>query len=266
MATLILGDGLHLNYQIDGAADAPALLFSNSLGTDLHLWDGQVAALGSRYRIVRYDTRGHGQSGVLREAATLDQLGHDLAALLDHLRLERVHLCGLSLGGMAAQWLAIHHPERVDRLVLSNSAARIGSVDTWAERIAAVERGGVGAVAAASLGRFFSPAFHGQQPQVVAQYDAMLRSIDPAGYTACCAALRDADLRGQVAAISAPTLVIGGSLDQSTPPEQARELANLIRTSELAILDGAAHLANVEQPDAFNSLLAHFLAKGGPDA
>lgn len=259
MHTLTLDDGLTLRYRLDGAAGAPPLVFSNSLGTDLRMWDTQAEALGDGFRVVRYDTRGHGGSGVPAGPATLERLGRDLLALLDHLDLPRAHLCGLSLGGLTAQWLAAHHPARVNRLVLSNTAARIGSVESWGERIAAVESGGMEAIADTVLARFFSPAFRADHPETVAACGASLRSIAPAGYAACCAALRDADLRPAVGRIAAPTLVIAGSLDEATPPAQSEELQQAIRGSELTVLDGAAHLANVEAPGLFSALLRRFL-------
>jgi 3-oxoadipate enol-lactonase len=259
MGTLTLDDGLTLRYRLDGAAGAPALVFANSLGTDLHMWHAQVAALGDVLRIVRYDTRGHGGSGVPPGPATLERLGRDLLALLDHLELGRVQLCGLSLGGLTAQWLAAHHPARVGRLVLSNTAARIGSVESWGARIAAVEGGGMEAIADAVLARFFSPAFRAAHPDTVAACGATLRSTAPAGYVACCAALRDADLRPALGAIAAPTLIIAGALDEATPPAQAEEIRAAIPASRLSVLDGVAHLANVEAPGAFSALLRRFL-------
>jgi 3-oxoadipate enol-lactonase len=207
------------------------------------------------FRIVRYDTRGHGRSGVPAGSATIERLGRDLLALLDHLSIVRAQLCGLSLGGLTAQWLAVYHPERVSRLVLANTAARIGSIEGWGERIAAVRQGGMAAVRNAVLARFFSPAFSLAHPQTLQVYAAMLTATDPQGYAACCAALREADLRAEVGSITAPTLIIAGALDEATPPAQAEELRAAIPGSELVVLDEVAHLSNIERPDAFNSLL-----------
>lgn len=259
MDTFTLDDGLTLSYRLDGPAGAPAVVFSNSLGTDLHMWDAQVEALADCFGVVRYDTRGHGGSGVAVSPTTLKRLGGDLLALLDHLDLLQAHVCGLSLGGLTAQWLAIYHPHRVERIVLSNTAARIGSVESWDARIAAVAAGGMDVIADAVLARFFSPDFRAANPETVRAYRSTLEATDPAGYTACCAALREADLRPLAGRIAAPTLVIAGELDESTPPEQARELHGLIAGSELVILDGAAHLASVEQPETCSALLRHFL-------
>jgi 3-oxoadipate enol-lactonase len=259
MKTLLLDDGLRLAYRHDGAADRPVLLFSNSLGADLSMWDGQVAALGERFGILRYDPRGHGGSGIPAAPANLERLGRDLLALLDHLAIGRAHVCGLSMGGLTAQWLALYHPERVERLVLSNTAARVGSVESWEARIAAVAGGGVAAIADAVIGRFFSPAFRAAEPATVARFAATLRATDPAGYIACCATLRDADLRPLIGRIAAPTLIVGGELDESTPPHQAAELHAAIAGSRLRIVAGVAHLTSVERPDEFNRVLLEFL-------
>lgn len=259
MPMLTLNDGLTLHYRVDGRTDGAPLLFSNSLGTDLGMWDAQVAELSDTFRIVRYDTRGHGASGLPSGPTTLDRLGQDLLALLDHLEIEATHVCGISLGGLTAQWLAIHHPTRVKRLILSNTAARIGSPEIWNARIDAVTSAGMEAVVEAALKRFFSPAFHGRHPEVVQQFGAILRATDSTGYTACCAAVRDADLRPLVAGIRAPTRVIGSSLDESTPPAQAEALHAAIPGSELLLLEGVAHLTNIEQPATFSNLLRNFL-------
>jgi 3-oxoadipate enol-lactonase len=259
MDTLLLDDGLTIAYRVDGPPDGPPLVFSNSLGTNVQLWDDQVQELASTFRIVRYDTRGHGRSGVPNGFTTIERLGSDLLALLDHLGIGQTYLCGLSLGGVTAQWLAIHHPTRLRRLVLSNTAARIGNLEVWQTRMQAVASGGMAAILDPVLARFFSPAFRAAAPERVAIFAAILLALDPNGYLAGCAALRDADLRPLVGQIGAPTLVIGGSLDEATPPAQAEELHAAIPQSELAILAGAGHLANVEQPLAFNTLLRQFL-------
>lgn len=259
METLTLDDGLTLAYRRDGNPGGPPLVFSNSLGTDHTMWDGHLAALGDSFRLVRYDTRGHGRSGVPAEPASLARLGNDLVALLDHLGLARAHVCGVSLGGVTAQWLAVTHPERVDRLVLSNTGARVGSVASWQARIDAVGAGGLAAIEALVLGRFFSPAFTAAQPATVERFRATLLATDPAGYTVCCAALREADLRPAVATIATPTLIVAGELDESTRPALAEELHRAIAGSELLVLAGAAHLANVEAPELFDGALRRFL-------
>lgn len=255
--------GLRLAYRVEGAADAPALVFSNSLGADLRMWDAQAAALRARFRIVRYDTRGHGQSGVPDDPATIAQLGGDLLALLDHLAIAQANICGLSLGGLTALWLATEHPDRVARLVLANTAARIGSVESWEARSAAVEAGGLEAVREAVVGRFLSAEFRRRQPAMTARVSAMLTSTPPAGYLAACAALREADLRAIVPTIRVPTLIIAGAWDESTPPRQAEELHAALPGSELVVLP-AAHLSNIEQPERFTAAVLAFLTEGRP--
>jgi len=261
MTDFLTVDGLRLTYRVDGVADAPVLVFVNSLGTDWRMWDPQAAALEDRFRIVRYDTRGHGQSGVPAEPATIDQLGRDLLALLDHLGIERAHVCGLSLGGLTALWLAARHPERVARLVLADTAGRIGSTAGWEARIAAVRAGGMVAVRDTVVARFLSAAFRSRHPDITQAIGATLTRTDPVGYMAACAALRDANLWTLVPTIRSPALVIAGALDETTPPAQAAALHAALAESELVILPNAAHLANIEQPEAFNAALLAFLTQ-----
>src|SRR3954469_20197225 len=166
MTSVVVDDGIRLAYQLDGPADAPMLLLSNSLGTDLRMWEPQVAALASELRLLRYDTRGHGQADAPPGPYTLERLGLDALALLDGLGIERAHVCGLSLGGLTALWLAIHHPDRVDRAVFANTAARIGLAETWSARIAAVEAGGMAAIRDAVLTRFLSADFRARDPKM----------------------------------------------------------------------------------------------------
>lgn len=252
-------DGVSIAYRQDGPPDAAALLLINGLGTDLHMWDAQIDALSPHVRVIRSDCRGHGGSGPGDGQGGLDRLGRDLVALLDHLGVERAHVCGLSLGGALAQWLCIHHPERVRRAVFANTAARIGSVEGWQARIDAVRAGGMRAVREVVVERLFSPAFRTQHPAEVARFIAMLESCDPAGYMGACAALRDADLRAQAASIHAPALVVGASLDLATPPQQAEELSALVPGSQLLVLPEAGHLSNVERAPAFSAALLGFL-------
>jgi 3-oxoadipate enol-lactonase len=260
MTEYLIVDGLRLAYRVDGPAAAPALVFSNSLGTDWRMWDAQAAALAGRFRVVRYDTRGHGQSGIPAAPATIDQLGQDLLALLDHLQIGQAQVCGLSLGGLTALWLAARHPARVTRLVLADTAARIGSTAGWEARIAAVRAGGMEAVRDAVDARFLSAGFRARRPDVTQAISAMLTGTDPVGYIAACAALRDANLRAAVPTIRVPALIIVGALDESTPPADAQALHAALAGSELRILPDTAHLANIEQPDAFTAALLAFLS------
>jgi 3-oxoadipate enol-lactonase len=255
----LIVDGVPLAYRVDGPEDAPPLILINSLGTDYGMWAAQVAALSRSLRIIRYDIRGHGHSGVSDAPVTIARLADDLLALLDHLEIARAHLCGLSLGGVIALWLAIHHPERVSRAVFANTAARIGSIESWSARMAFVRGGGMVAVRELVLARFFSEQFRARHPEVANSFGAMLEASDPAGYIAACAALRDADLRPIVSTIRIPSLIITGMLDEATPVSQAEELHAAIAGSELVVLPEASHLSNVEQPEAFNTQLLRFL-------
>jgi 3-oxoadipate enol-lactonase len=248
---------LRTHYALTGDKE-PVLVFSNSLGTDFSMWDPQVPELQSRFRILRYDTRGHGQSSVTPVDYTIEQLGRDVLGLLDSLHLDRVHFCGLSMGGMIGMWLGIHEPERLHRLVLSNTAARIGTKELWNARIATVRKDGMRSVAAAVIERWFTPEFRASFPEKVARAQRMLENSPPEGYAACCAAIRDMDQREAVAQIKTPTLVIYGGRDPVTPASEAHFLTEQIRGAvevELA----AAHLSNVEQPGAFTAAVSSFL-------
>ncbi len=249
-------DGVNLFWTQDGA-QGPALLLCNSIGATTAMWDAQVAALGARYRLIRFDARGHGRSDAPQGDYTLARLAGDAAAVLDAAGVEHAHVCGLSLGGAVAQKLALDAPHRIDRLVLANTAARIGSFDGWSQRIAAVQAGGMASIADMAIGRFFDPAFIAAEPGAVAPVRAALLAVPAHGYIGCCAALRDADLTDGVGAIAAPTLVIGGGKDVSTPPDQTQGLADAIPGARHVVLD-AAHLSNIEQPEAFSAaVLSH---------
>lgn len=255
-----LDDGVRLAYRIDGRAEEPTLVLVNSLGADLRMWEPQVAALTQRFRVVRYDARGHGRSDAPQGPYSIARLGRDLLALLDQLRIESAHLCGLSLGGLTVQWVAAHHPERVERVVLANTAARIGAGPGWQARIDAVRAGGMAAVREAVIARFLSAPFREAHPAKTRTVGDMLEATDPVGYVAACAALRDADLRASAPSIDRPTLIVAGMLDEATPPSQSEELHAAISGSTLTAPLEAGHLSNIEQPAAFNALLLDFLA------
>jgi 3-oxoadipate enol-lactonase len=251
--------GLSLHYVLAGPADAPLLVLSNSLGSDLSMWDPQMAALDRRFRVLRYDARGHGRSSVPAGPYTLPQLATDVLRLLDHLRVDRAHFCGLSVGGLVGMWVAAHAKGRVDRLALCNTAARIGTLESWGARMDAARSRSLPGIAEAVLERWFTPGFREREPAAVARARAMLEGTPLEGYLGCCAAIRDADAGGDLAAISAPTLVISGSNDAATTPAQGRALAEAIagaRSVELA----AAHLSNIEAAAAFTAALTDFLA------
>ena len=252
-------DGCRLFFSDEGPRDAPAILFSNSLGTTCRLWDRQVRRFAGRFRVLRYDTRGHGQSGAPPGDYTLDRLGRDALTILDAAGVDRAHVCGISLGGMTAMWLALHAPDRVGRIVLANTGAHIGTFDLWQERIRVVRTNGMGAIAEATPGRWFTGDFRQRCPEVVAMFAAMVAACTPEGYAGCCAAIRDADLRGEIARIVAPALVITGAADPATPPSDGELIAARIPGARRVELD-AAHLSNVEQAEAFTRAVFEFLA------
>jgi 3-oxoadipate enol-lactonase len=250
-----------LHHRLDGPAGAPALVLSGSLGTTLEMWRSQVAALADSRRILRYDHRGHGGSAVPRGPYRIDELGTDLLALLDRLGLARVDLAGLSLGGMVGMWLAAHAPDRVRRLALLCTSARLGAPETWRERAAAVRAGGTSAVADTVVARWFTPGFARRDPTAVAWAREMLRDTPAEGYAGCCEAIATMDLEPVLGEIHAPTLVIAGSQDPATPPEHSERLVAGITGARLELVD-AAHLANIEQPEAVSTLLMGFLRGG----
>lgn len=250
-----------LHHVAEGPAEAPILLLGSSLGTTHAMWDPQVPALSHRFRLVRYDHRGHGGSPVPPGPSTLDDLGADVLALLDALEIRRAHVGGLSLGGMVAMWLAAHAPERVERLVVCASSARFPDPSVWDERIAAVrEARSVEPIADATVARWLTPGFAEAHPDVRARLRAMLVANDPEGYTSCSAAIQHMDLRPALPSITAPTLVIGGAEDPSTPPpEHAEVIAKAIPAARYKVLSPAAHLLNVEQAGQTTELILDHL-------
>ncbi len=251
-----------VHHQVDGPDGAPVLVLSGSLGSALEIWEPQVAALARHFRVVRYDLRGHGRSPVPPGPYEIADLGADLIALLDRLGVARAHLCGLSLGGMLSLWTAAHHPERVDRLIVCCTSALLGPPEMWLERATLVSARGTIAVADTVLSRWFTPALQQRDPALVARMRAMLVATPAAGYAACCGAIQRMDLRPDLAAIRAPALAIAGASDPSTPPAHLSRIASAIAGCRLAIIDGAAHLANVEQPERATALILEHLRGG----
>jgi len=254
----VLSDGCRIHYRSEGSPKAPALLFSNSLGTTQELWDPQVARFAASFHVIRYDTRGHGQSGAPPGEYTIGQLGGDAIAVLDALGVSRAHVCGLSLGGLTAMWLGIHFAERIESLTLASTGAMIATPAVWQERIVQVNAGGLGSIAEGAKDRWFTAAFRAAHPDTVERHVRMLVSGPAAGYIGCCAVLRDTDLRDEIAAIVAPALVVAAVDDPVTPPANAEFMKSRIPESELVILNGS-HIANVEQADAFSEQLLRFL-------
>jgi len=260
VAHLQLADGV-LNYQLQGPADAPVLVLSNSLGTDLGMWDAQVAVWCEHFRVLRYDTRGHGQSLVTEGPYSIAQLGADVLALLDALDIPKAHFVGLSMGGLIGQWLGINAGDRLLSLTLCNTAALIGSAQVWNDRIDAVLAGGQAAMLNlrdGSLARWFTPGFVEAEPAEAQRITQMLASTSPDGYAANCAAVRDADYREQVQQIQVPTLIVAGTHDVVTTSEHGRFLQAHIDGAQFVEF-AAAHLSNVETGAPFTHRVLDFL-------
>lgn len=251
-------------YRVEGPAYAPAVVLGNSLGATSAMWDAQVPALVGRFRVVRYEQRGHGGTAAPPGPYSMADLGGDVIELLDHLGIEQAALCGVSLGGMVALWVASHHPERVSGLVLSGVAAQLPPAEAWAERAAAVRASGPASLAETLLGRWFTPTFLDGHPEVGSAVRRWLAAADPEGYAGCCEAIGGMDQRGDLAAVTAPTLVVTGAMDPVAPPAVALGLQEGISGSALLVLAHAAHLANIEQPDRFTEAVVDHLA--GPPA
>ena len=251
-------NGARLFYTLSGAPQNPVVVFSNSLGTTLDMWQPQLAALEQDFRILRYDMRGHGSSELTADSCSITTLGEDVLALLDTLAIEKVHFCGLSIGGVIGQWLGANTPHRLRSLVLCNTAARIGTPETWNKRIADVEQGGMAPIVEAVLQRWFTPPFAAGFPAAVAPFRAMLLANDPRGYVLLCGAIRDMDQRTLVQGIRVPTCVIAGEHDPATTLADAEFLHASIAGSTLVPL-AAAHISNVEAESAFNTTLVAFL-------
>jgi 3-oxoadipate enol-lactonase len=242
-----------------GPADAPVVVLSNSLGATRAMWDPQVPALAERFRVVTYDTRGHGESPVPDGPYSLDDLVDDLVALLDRLGVERAHVAGLSLGGMTGMRLAAREPSRVHRLALLCTSALLGPRQNWVDRAQTARTEGTAVLAPVVVGRWFTPEFAAAEPATVARMQAMIAAQPGEGYAGCCEAIADMDLRADLPTISAPTLVISGWQDPATPPEHQQAIVDGIPDAELVTVSPGAHLANVEQPlQVTGALLAHF--------
>lgn len=256
--TITLSDGCRLNIRFDGNAAAPVLLLSHSLGVGLDMWAPQVGPLSRHFRVLRYDSRGHGASDTTPGPYSMERLGRDVVELIDRLGLDHIHFAGLSMGGMVGQWLGANAPERLSRLVLCSTAAHMPPASTWDARIALVRSQGMAAIVDGVMERWFTARFRQDHADAVAPVAAMLQTTGVDGYTACCAAVRDMDQRALLPAITVPTLVIAGTQDKSTPVENAKEMAAAIPGCKLVELE-AAHLSNVEQVEGFNAVLLSFL-------
>lgn len=250
-----------LHHTESGPADAPPLLLGGSLGTTTRMWDPQVEALSTVFRVIRFDHRGHGGSPVPQGPYSMADLGGDVIALMDRLGLERAHYAGLSIGGMVGQWLAVHHPERVDRLALLATSPHMGPARNWRDRAALVLAEGTGAVADSVVERWFTPAFAEDRPAEVAVLREQVAATAPEGYAGCCEAIGTHDVREDLHRISAPTLVVAGADDPSTPPAGNAELiAERVPGARLVVLEEAAHLLSWQRSAAVNTLLTQHFA------
>jgi 3-oxoadipate enol-lactonase len=251
---------VELNHRINGPHDAPVVVLSNSLGSSMEMWAPQVPALSVRFRVLRYDQRGHGDSPVPPGPYDIPDLGQDVLDLLDSGGIERAHFVGLSMGGMTGMWLAANAPERIDRLVLLCTTAYFGTPETWIERAATVREHGTEAVAEAGVERWLTEDFREREPAVAERMRAMIAAQPDEGYAECCGALERLDLRDQLDRIAAPTLVIAGAQDPSTPPEtHAQFIAGHIPNARLEVLDPGAHLINVERATEVTDLILDHL-------
>jgi 3-oxoadipate enol-lactonase len=250
-----------VSYTVDGADDAPVVVLSNSLGATRGMWDPQVPALAERYRVVTYDTRGHGDSPAPQGPYVLDDLVDDLVALLDEVGAERAHVAGLSLGGMTAMRLAARDPELVNRLAVLCTSAR-PDPQPFLDRAAAVRSGGTAPLAPTVAGRWVTPPFAAEHPDVVARLEAMIAGSDDEGYAACCEVVAAVDLREDLGRIAAPTLVVSGAEDVALPPAHQQVIADGIPGAELLTVSPGAHLANLERTEVTAALLAHFDGAG----
>ncbi len=248
---------LALNYRIDGPEDGKPVVFANSLGTDYRLWDKVLPLLPEGLKLIRYDKRGHGLSECPAAPYSMGALVTDLERLLDHLEIRDAVLVGCSIGGMIAQGLAVKRLDQIRAMVLSNTGAKIGTDQMWADRIAAVEAGGIEALADPILERWFSSTFRAT-PELAA-WRAMLTRTPAQGYTGCCAAISNTDFFTTTASLTLPTLAIAGSEDGSTPPDLVRETAALVKGSRFELIRGAGHLPMVEKPEQFAEILTGFL-------
>src|ERR1700739_396535 len=257
MAFLRLND-TRIYYELSGSEDRPTLMFSNSLGTNISMWNGQMPVLARDFGILRYDTRGHGQSSASPDPYAIDQLARCVLAILDHLGIEQVHFCGLSMGGMIGMSLALEAPRRLDKLVLCSTAAKVGSTEQWNPRIDTVRKQERQGVVNGVLERWFTPGFRARAPGLIESTRRMLLTTPVEGYTGCCAAIRDTDLRDAISRIRVPTLIISGTHDPVAPPSDGHFMEQHIPGAQYKELP-AAHLSNIEAGEAFTMELSNFL-------
>jgi 3-oxoadipate enol-lactonase len=257
---MIDADGCLLNVSVEGRDGGPTLMLSNSLGSTMQMWEPQMNAFTQLFRVVRYDRRGHGKSGVPPGPYSMERFGRDVIAILDDLNIEKVHWCGLSMGGMVGQWLGANAPERTGKIVLANTACYYPDPANWLNRIKVVKDGGLAAIADAVIANWFTADFRERELQVTANMKAMMVATPVAGYIACCEALSTLDQRALLPDIKSPTLVIAGRHDMSTTVAAGEMIRSGIPNANMTLLD-AAHISNVEQPHAFTEAVVGFLTQ-----
>lgn len=248
-----------INYQTFGDTNNPAIVFSNSLGTKYSMWQLQIEALQKDYYVVCYDTRGHGASSVPQGPYSIEQLGTDVIQLLDHLNIKKASFCGISMGGLTGQWLAIHHPDRFNHVIVCNTAAKIGQAQAWNERAALVREQGLKPIADTAASRWFTEPFIQSNTAIVQSLSNDLGAGSPEGYASCCEALAKADVREELASIEVPVLIIAGQQDPVTTVEDGQYMLDRISKAQLFEIN-ASHISNIEQPEAFNQAVLKFVA------
>jgi 3-oxoadipate enol-lactonase len=257
MPTIVV-DGCPINVEVEGRENAPALMLSNSLGTDLHMWDDQASEFARHFRLIRYDRRGHGKSGASKGPYSFERFGRDILAIADALKVKTFNWCGLSMGGMDGQWLGANAADRVEKLVLANTNYYYADKGPWEERIKFVREKGLEPLVDANMERWFTKGFRERSPKAIAHMKQIFLGSNRDGYIACVEAIRDMDFRASNPRITAPTLVIVGKQDPATPPAQGETIAAQIKGAKVAALD-AAHISNIEQPRAFIDAVLNFL-------
>jgi len=260
--SIVTANGLAINYKLDGPQQGPVVMLSNSLMSNLTMWDDQIAALtGAGFRVLRYDTRGHGRTDAPEVPYSIRQFADDAAALLEALNIAQVHFVGLSMGGFIAQLMAVHYPEKIASLCLCDTACVMPPAHLWDDRIRTAEQSGVAALADGTLQRWFTGAFHQSHPGEIARVRAMIEASPVAGYVRCAAAIREMDQCALLGQIKLPTTIIVGESDPACPVAAAQMLHAGIAGSELVIIPASAHLPNIEKADAFNAALLGFLTR-----
>ena len=255
---MIETNGTQINVEVSGSESAPALMLSNSLGTNLTMWDAQAGELSKHFRLIRYDRRGHGKSAVPKGPYSMEMLGRDVLGILDALKIKKTNWCGLSMGGMVGQWLAANAPDRVDRMIFSNTSSYYADKSFWAGRIAMVSEKGLQPLVGPNMERWFTEDFRKREPGIMQKMTDIFLGTKVDGYVGCCAAIRDMDFRASNPTIKAPILVIVGAKDPATPPSAGEEIQKEIPGAKLASLE-AAHIANMEQPKLYTETMLNFL-------